>query len=68
VRETTGAGDCFIAGYLHARSGGWELERSLRFANACGARSVSAVGAVTGMLPAPEIEAWAAGLDVRSDG
>lgn len=57
VRETTGAGDCCIAGFLLAhRLRGWEPKRALRFANACGARSVSAVGAVTGLAPAEEIE------------
>jgi sugar/nucleoside kinase (ribokinase family) len=59
VRDTTGAGDCFVAGFLYARAQGWDLERTLRFANACGGRSVSAVGAVTGMGPAAEIEEWA---------
>ncbi len=62
VRETTGAGDCFIAGFLHARSRSWDIRRSLWFGNACGARSVQAVGGVTGMAPAAEIEAWANGL------
>jgi sugar/nucleoside kinase (ribokinase family) len=65
VRDTTGAGDCFIAGFLHARDSGWPLPRALRFANACGARAVGAVGAVTGMAPAAEIEAWAETLEAR---
>lgn len=65
VRETTGAGDCFIAGFLYGLLNGWSLERRLRFANACGARSVGAVGAVTGLGPASEIEAWAAQQEVR---
>jgi sugar/nucleoside kinase (ribokinase family) len=67
VRETTGAGDCFIAGFLLARVRGWDLERALRFANACGARSVTAVGGVTGMAPAEEIEDWARGLAIREE-
>ncbi|MCC2670939.1 MAG: Fructokinase, partial [Armatimonadetes bacterium] len=65
VCETTGAGDCFIAGFLHAQLQGWDLERALRFANACGARAVMAVGAVTGMQPAAEIEEWASRLPAR---
>jgi sugar/nucleoside kinase (ribokinase family) len=65
VRETTGAGDCFIAGFLHARLQGWDLERALRLGNACGARSVGAVGAVTGIQPAGDIEAWAATQPLR---
>lgn len=64
-RDATGAGDCFIAGYLYARSQSWDLERGLRFANACGARSVQAVGAVTGMAPADEIEEWSARQPLR---
>ena len=58
VRDTTGAGDCFIAGFLLAQGRGWDLERSLRFGNACGARAVSAVGAVTGLAPLPVVEKW----------
>lgn len=68
ARDTTGAGDCFIAGFLYGRLRGWQLPRLLRFANACGARSVEAVGAVTGMAPAAEIEVWAEGIDVYSPG
>lgn len=60
VRDTTGAGDCFIAGFLHARLCGWELPRALRFGNACGGLAVGAVGAVSALLPAPEVERWAA--------
>lgn len=65
VRDTTGAGDCFIAGFLYAREAGWPLPRALRFANACGARAVGEVGAVTGLRPAAEVEAWAASLETR---
>jgi sugar/nucleoside kinase (ribokinase family) len=67
VRETTGAGDCFIAGFLYSRLQGRPLEAALRFANACGARAVTAVGAVTAMVSAAEIETWAASLPVRED-
>ncbi|MGV3724727.1 MAG: carbohydrate kinase family protein [Actinomycetota bacterium] len=65
VRETTGAGDCFIAGFLLSQLRGRDLERSLWFGNACGARSVTAVGGVTGMAGAEEIEDWASRLPVR---
>jgi len=58
VVDTTGAGDCFIAGFLYGQSQGWELPRTLGFANACGGRSVSAMGAVAGMAPSKEIEEW----------
>jgi sugar/nucleoside kinase (ribokinase family) len=65
VRDTTGAGDCFIAGFIHARLAGKDPEAALRFGNACGARSVEAVGGVTGLAPAAEIEAWAANRRAR---
>lgn len=67
VRETTGAGDCFIAGFLHALCRGRRLPECLQFANACGARSVTAVGGVTAMMHADEISAWSAGLETRED-
>lgn len=65
VRETTGAGDCFIAGFLFGQLRGWDLPRALPFANACGARAVTEVGGVTGMASALEIEAWARQVPVR---
>lgn len=59
VVDTTGAGDCFVAGFLYGLQQGWGIERCVKFGNACGARSVTHVGAVTGMAPAAEIERWA---------
>src|SRR5262249_5002517 len=58
VVETTGAGDCFVAGFLTGVLRGWDWPATLRFANAAGAHSVQSVGAVTGMRPAEEILAW----------
>lgn len=66
VRDTTGAGDCFVAGFLYARGAGWEMERALRFACACGALSVQALGAVTALGSAAEVVAWMEGAGVRS--
>ena len=43
-RDSTGAGDCFLAGFaagLHLR---WPVERALRLASFCGARAVEQVG------------------------
>jgi sugar/nucleoside kinase (ribokinase family) len=65
VRDTTGAGDCFIAGFLHARLRGWDVPRALRFGNACGGLAVGAVGALSGLLPDAEVEAWAARQALR---
>jgi sugar/nucleoside kinase (ribokinase family) len=58
VVETTGAGDCFVAGFLTGVLRGWDWPATLRFANAAGAHSVQSVGAVTGMRPAEEILDW----------
>ena len=58
VRDTTGAGDCFVAGLLYQRLSGADWEAALRFANACGGLSVSAVGGVSALRPAPAVREW----------
>lgn len=45
--DSTGAGDCFAAGFAYATLQPWELEKKLKFANAVGAISVTKVGGVT---------------------
>ena len=42
--DTTGAGDSFNAGFLHAHLGGHDLIESTRFAAACGALSTRGLG------------------------
>ena len=49
VVDTTGAGDCFIAGLLCGLLGGLPLLEAGRLAAACGARCVTALGATTAM-------------------
>ena len=49
VADTTGAGDCFCAGFIKGLSLGWDLDRCLRAACAAGACAVSAVGATVGI-------------------
>ena len=49
VLDTTGAGDCFAAGFLYALSEGRTLEECGRFACAAASCSVEEVGAVTGV-------------------
>ena len=44
VVDVTSAGDVFNAGFLYGFLKGWELGRTARFANACGAIAVSQVG------------------------
>lgn len=56
--DTTGAGDCFTAGFLAALHRGRTLEEAARFANAVGALSVQHVGATTGVRSYDETLAW----------
>ncbi|MBA3945607.1 MAG: sugar kinase [Herpetosiphonaceae bacterium] len=44
VKDTTGAGDSFDAGFVYGYLQGWTLERTLRLACACGALSTRAAG------------------------
>lgn len=44
VVDTTGAGDSFDAGFIAGRLAGWQLERCLAFAVACGSLSTRAAG------------------------
>ena len=55
VVDTTGAGDCFAAGFLYALSEGWQLEDCGRFACATASCSVEEVGAVAGMTSLEKI-------------
>jgi sugar/nucleoside kinase (ribokinase family) len=51
--DTTGAGDAFDAGFLTGWLSGWPIERSLLYANVCGALSTRAPGG-TDAQPTPE--------------
>jgi sugar/nucleoside kinase (ribokinase family) len=51
--DTTGAGDCFDAGFLHAWLAGAPPTLCLQTANICGALSTEAYGGIAG-FPAPE--------------
>lgn len=44
VKDTLGAGDSFVAGFLAGMVNDWDVERSCRLANAVGACSVGASG------------------------
>jgi sugar/nucleoside kinase (ribokinase family) len=58
VRDTTGAGDCFVGGFLAARCRGADLEEAARFANAVAAHSVQHIGAVTGVPSYGAVLRW----------
>jgi sugar/nucleoside kinase (ribokinase family) len=47
--DTTGAGDCFCAGFLKGLSLGWDPLRCLKLGNAAGACAVSRLGATAGL-------------------
>lgn len=60
--DTTGAGDAFNAGFVHAHVvEGRPLLDALRFANACGALSVTAIGGTGGICPAAEVDRFVDG-------
>ena len=44
IVDSTGAGDVFHAGYIHAHLAGWTFRRKLEFANACAALSLRGIG------------------------
>lgn len=54
--DTTGAGDTFTAGLLHALSADFSIEQALRFAAACAATAVQSVGARSSMPAAEQME------------
>ncbi|HHV96116.1 MAG TPA: carbohydrate kinase family protein [Clostridiaceae bacterium] len=58
--DTTGAGDCFAAGFLTGIAKGWSLYECGKFANAVGTHCVMAVGATTGIKSLEEIKAFMA--------
>ncbi|MBV9404903.1 MAG: carbohydrate kinase family protein [Acidobacteriaceae bacterium] len=65
AKDTTGAGDCFVAGFLAAWKHGASLRESGRFANAVAALTVQHIGAVEGVLSFAETEAWMRNAPLR---
>jgi Sugar kinases, ribokinase family len=56
--DTTGAGDCFVGGFLAGLYRGASLREAARLANAAGALSVTRLGATTGLLSYSETVSW----------
>jgi len=59
--DSTGAGDVFHAGFIHGMLAGWQLERTLRFANAAAGLKCTQVGGRTGIPTIAAAEALIAG-------
>jgi sugar/nucleoside kinase (ribokinase family) len=57
TEDTTGAGDCFNAGFLFALLRGETRESCLRWANICGALSTRELGGIGGFPTLGEVEA-----------
>jgi len=57
VFDTTGAGDCFNAGFLYGHLRGLPLEASLRCGNICGGLSTTARGGAAAPSAA-QVEQW----------
>jgi sulfofructose kinase len=64
--DTTGSGDVFRGAFIYALSRGWDIERTLRFANAAAGLACTGLGAMAGI---PELDASLAlaGLPARGD-
>lgn len=61
VCDSTGAGDSFNAGFLHAWLDGFALEDCLRHGNACGSLSTRGMGGTATQPDAAEVRAWLEG-------
>lgn len=68
AKDTTGAGDSFVAGFLTGLSKEWDIRTCAKFANAVGAHCVSQMGTTKGIRPLEDIlffmEEYAAGNDI----
>lgn len=65
VVDTTGAGDCFVGGFLAALQRGFSYIEAARFANAAGALSVQRLGGTPGLLSFNDTLAWIAEQTTR---
>ncbi|MGA2186371.1 MAG: carbohydrate kinase family protein [Bryobacteraceae bacterium] len=63
--DTTGAGDCFVGGFLAALQRGFRYHEAARFANAVAALSVQRMGATAGLRGFEETLAWMDAADSR---
>jgi sugar/nucleoside kinase (ribokinase family) len=57
VVDVTSAGDVFNAGFLYAYLAGWDMQRALELANACGALATTRVGSLGVIAGVDEVQA-----------
>ncbi|HID11110.1 MAG TPA: sugar kinase [Candidatus Latescibacteria bacterium] len=55
VVDTSGAGDCLVAGFLRGVLEGWDVERCARLGNAVAAFCIQAIGCTSGVRPLEEV-------------
>jgi sugar/nucleoside kinase (ribokinase family) len=58
AKDTTGAGDCFVGGFLAAIHHGHNYSQAARIANAVGAMNVENLGAAQGVRSWEETQTW----------
>ena len=56
--DTAGAGDAFTAGLVWARLQGWDWDRTMRWASACGALAAARLGAMAGAPTRDQVETF----------
>jgi 5-dehydro-2-deoxygluconokinase len=56
VKDPTGSGDAFNGGFIYGCLQGWDMERTMRFANIVGASAVTEIGCTCGVYSLEEIE------------
>jgi sugar/nucleoside kinase (ribokinase family) len=56
VKDTTGCGDAFTAGLIAGLSHDWNIEKSARFASACGALVATGLGSDAGIVSFEDTE------------
>lgn len=61
--DTTGAGDCFDAGFIYGWLRGDSPRRCLQIANICGALSTRALGGIAGFPTEEELRDWEARVE-----
>src|SRR5262249_39568291 len=66
--DTTGAGDCFVAGFLAGLAEGATVAGAAPLANAAGAMSVENLGGISGIRSRAETEVWRQALKIRTRG